>query len=126
MPFAIVYGIFLGLIFVIFAEPLAGFFSTERAVKDVLKLYIYITCGGYGMLEVHRYAGFCITGTNRPLRGSVLNIIRIVIFLIPLSILGSVLFQVKGIFFARLITDIAAGFIGIWWSGKILKSTIGR
>ncbi len=123
MMFAVLYGILLASVFVIFAEPLAGFFSDERAVKDVLKLYIYITCGGYGMLEVHRYAGFCMTGTGRPLRGSILNIIRIVVFLIPLSILGSTLFQIKGIFFGRLITDIAAGFIGIWWSEKILKST---
>lgn len=122
MTFAVVYGIFLGAAFIIFAEQLAAFFSTERAVKDVLKLYIYITCSGYGMLEVHRYASFCLTGTNRPFQGSMLNIIRVAALLIPLSIVGSALFQVKGIFFGRLATDITAGIIGVWWSGRILAA----
>jgi hypothetical protein len=40
--------------------------------SEVLKLYIYITCAGYGMMEVHRYAGFCMTGTNQPFKASLL------------------------------------------------------
>ena len=88
----------------------------------MLKLYIYITCGGYGMLEVHRYATFCLTGTNRPFQGSALNIIRVAALLIPLSILGSALIGIRGIFFGRLATDIVAGIIGIWWSGKVLSA----
>ena len=123
MMFAILYGLFLGAMFVIFADPMARFFSQEQAVIDVLKAYIYITCAGYGMLEVHRYAGFCMTGTHQPMQASMLNIIRIVIFLIPLSILGNTLFHLNGIFFGRLATDIISGLIGIWWSGRILKLT---
>jgi hypothetical protein len=73
MLFAALYGIFIALLFVIFAGPMARLFSDEKAVIDVLKAYIYITCAGYGMLEVHRYSGFCMTGTHEPLRASFLN-----------------------------------------------------
>lgn len=121
MTFAVLYGIFIGLLFIIFANPLAGLFSDERAVVDILRLYIYITCMGYGMLEVHRYAGFIMTGMHEPLWASAINIVRVIVLLIPLSVAGSFLLQLPGIFWGRLATDILAGLIGIWWSGRILS-----
>jgi len=121
MIFAVGYGVFIGLIFIVFAEPMAGIFSTERAVMDVLRSYITITCMGYGMLEVHRYAGITMTGVHEPLQASVLTMIRVIVLLIPLSLAGSILFELGGIFWARLATDILAGLVGIWWSGRILS-----
>ncbi len=121
MTFAVLYGIFIGLLLMVFAKPMARLFSTEIAVINVLCSYIYITSMGYGMLEVHRYSGFTMTGTHKPLRASALNIMRVVVLLIPLTIAGSVLFKLEEIFWGRLVTDIVAGLIGIWWSGKILS-----
>jgi putative MATE family efflux protein len=111
MAFAVLYGIFIGLVFIFFAP----------AVVDVLCSYIYITCMGYGMLEVHRYAGFIVTGAHYPLQASLLNVIRVLVLLIPLSLTGSYLFQLRGIFFGRLATDMLAGMTGIWWSGRMLS-----
>jgi len=122
MTFAILYGIFIGLLLIIFARAIAGIFSTETAVMEVLCSYMYITSMGYGMMEVHRYAGFTMTGTHKPIRATMLNVVRVVILLIPLSIAGSVLFGIEGIFWGRLLTDITAGLVGIWWSGKELSS----
>ncbi len=122
MTFAVLYGIFIGLLFIIFAESIAGVFSTERAVIEVLRSYIYITCLGYGMMEVHRYAGFIMTGVHEPLRASLLNITRVVFLLIPLSIIGRILFQLAGIFWGRLATDLLAGLVGVVWSGSMLSS----
>ena len=122
MIFAVLYGIFIGLMLIIFAKPMARIFSTETAVIDVLCSYIYITSMGYGMAEVHRYAGFTMIGTHKPLRASALNIMRVVVLLIPLTIAGSHFFKLEGIFWGRLATDILAGLIGIWWSGKMLSS----
>jgi Na+-driven multidrug efflux pump len=122
MTFAVLYGIFIGLFLIVFAVPIARIFSTETDVIKVLCSYIYITAMGYGMMEVHRYAGFTMTGTQKPMRATMLNIIRVVIFLVPLSVAGNVLFRLEGIFWGRLLTDIAAGLVGIWWSGRILSS----
>nr|HPI04122.1 hypothetical protein [Candidatus Goldiibacteriota bacterium] len=76
---------------------------------------------GYGMLEIHRYAGFCLLGMQAPVQASVLDIVRIVILLIPLSIIGEKLFHLNGIFTGRLLTDLAAGAVGIIWSGMVIK-----
>jgi putative MATE family efflux protein len=122
MIFALLYGVFIGLLFIIFAERMAGLFSTDRSVIDILCSYIYITCMGYGMLEVHRYAGFTMTGAHEPIQASALNIIRIAVLLVPLSLAGSVLFGLEGIFWGRFATDILAGLVGIHWSGRMLAS----
>ena len=122
MTFAVLYGVGIGLLFIMFAYPMARIFSTQKAVIDVLCSYIYITCMGYGMLEVHRYAGFTVTGAHEPMQATGLNIVRVIVLLIPLSIAGSVFFKLQGIFWARLATDILAGMVGIWWSGRVLSS----
>lgn len=120
MTFAVLYGAFIGLLFILFADSMAGIFSEEPAVIDVLCSYIRITCMGYGMLEVHRYAGFMLTGAQEPLQATALNIVRVIVLLIPLSIAGSVFIGLQGIFWGRFSADILAGLIGILWSGKVL------
>jgi Na+-driven multidrug efflux pump len=122
ITFAVLYGIFIGLLLITFAKPIARIFSTEMAVIEVLCSYIYITAMGYGMMEVHRYAGFTMTGMQKPMHATFLNIIRVIVLLIPLAITGNILLKIDGIFWGRLSTDILAGLVGIWWSGKILSS----
>jgi len=122
MTFAVLYGVLIGLLFIVFAERMAGIFSEERDVINVLCAYIYITCMGYGMLEVHRYSGFMLTGAQEPMQATALNIVRVIVLLIPLSIAGSVLIGLQGIFYGRFATDILAGLVGILWSGRMLRS----
>lgn len=126
MWFALLYGVFIGLVFILFAPAMARIFSTDRVVVDVLCSYIYTTCMGYGMLEVHRYAGFIVTGAHYPLQASLLNVIRVLVLLIPLALIGGHLFLLRGIFFARLASDLLAGLIGIWWSGRMLARRAAR
>lgn len=122
MTFAVLYGVLIGLLFFLFADAMASVFSEEQAVKEVLRSYIHITCMGYGMLEVHRYAGFMLTGTQEPLQATALNIIRVIVLLIPLSLTGSYLFGLQGVFGGRFATDLLAGSIGIFWSGRMLSA----
>jgi putative MATE family efflux protein len=121
MIFAALYGIFIALLLIIFARPMARLFSAETAVIDILCTYVYITSLGYGIAEVHRYAGFTMIGTHKPFHASALNILRVVVLLIPLTVMGSHFFKLEGIFWGRLTTDLLAGLIGIWWSGKMLS-----
>ncbi|HPI93353.1 MAG TPA: MATE family efflux transporter [Deltaproteobacteria bacterium] len=121
MTFAVLYGVFIGVLFIVFARDMARIFSDQRDVIDVLSSYIRITCMGYGMLEVHRYAGFTMTGAHEPVKATVLNVIRVVVLLIPLSVVGGTLFHLKGIFMGRFATDILAGLVGIWWTGRMLS-----
>lgn len=119
--FALVYGLVVAGIFMAIARPLAGLFSKDREVIDVLVRYLYITCFGYGFMEVHRYCGFCMIGIHKPASSAVLNIIRVVVLFIPLVLLGARTFGLSGVFGGRLITDVAAAAVGIVWTARVLE-----
>ena len=121
MLFALIFGIIVAGVFLIIARPLGELFSSDHKVVDILVRYIYITCLGYGFLEVHRYAGFCMIGIHRPFSSTFLNTIRVFVLMIPLAYFGAKLFGISGIFWGRLITDLCSAVIGIIWTGKILR-----
>ena len=120
MSFALIFGLGIGGIFFAIARLLAGLFSSDPGVIDVLVQYIRITCFGYGFLEVYRYSGFCLTGIHQPVDAAILNSIRVIVLLIPLSLAGAKFLGLRGIFWAQLVTDILSAMTGIIWTGKIL------
>ena len=124
MLFALGYGFFIATVFLFIARPLGMLFSSDPAVIDVLVRYIYITCFGYGFLEVHRYATFCFTGIYKPMLSTWLTALRVVVLMVPLALLGSKLFGLYGIFWGRLLTDIFAATIGIFWTHRVLKKMV--
>jgi len=124
MTFALIFGAAIAGVFVLIARPLAGLFSQDPAVIKVLVGYLYITCFGYGFLEVHRYAGFCMTGIHKPAASAALNVIRVAVLLIPLSLFGAKMFGLPGVFWGRLITDVGSGAIGILWTARIFREPV--
>lgn len=119
--FALIFGLVIAGLFLVIARPLGRLFSSDPGVVDILVRYLYITCLGYGFLEVHRYATFCMTGIHRPIASGILNAIRVIVLMIPLAVLGAKVFGITGVFWARLSTDILSAIIGIIWTGMILK-----
>lgn len=124
--FAFVYGLFITLLFFFAAPGLAAVFTRDREVAAVFVLYVRIISLGYGMMEIHRYCGFILTGMHRPAFATALNLIRVGVLLIPLSSLGSRCFGVGGIFAGRLFTDLAAGAIGLFWVTRFLRGGFHR
>jgi len=124
MLFALSFGFIIAAVFWVVARPLGKLFSSDPEVINILVRYIYITCFGYGFLEVHRYATFCFTGIHKPLFSASLTAIRVVVLMIPLAYLGARLFGINGIFWGRLLTDILSAIIGIIWTGRIIKKVV--
>ncbi len=124
MRFALLYGIVVAVLLFATAPLFASLFTNNQNVKDIFVLYLRIISFGFGMMEVHRYCGFFLTGIHRPVLSTLLNFIRILVLLLPLSFLGSNLFGIKGIFAGRLLTDLIAGTVGIITVAVLLKSMI--
>jgi Na+-driven multidrug efflux pump len=119
--FALAFGFAIAGVFLCIARPLGRLFSSDPEVINLLVRYIYITCFGYGFLEVHRYAGFCMIGVHRPVPSALLNAVRVIVLMIPLAYFGARFFGVYGVFWGRLITDVCSAAIGIIWSQRIIE-----
>jgi Na+-driven multidrug efflux pump len=124
--FALLYGATMTVLFFSCARWLATIFSDDPKVIEVLVSYIRIISFGYGMMEVHRYSGFIFTGLHRAGSATIINAIRVLVLLIPLSYLGMYLGGVRGIFLGRLATDIMAGSIGLAWIRHTCKAASTR
>jgi len=119
--FALLYGGAIAVVFFIAAPGLAAIFSKDPKVTAILIAYIRIISFGYGMMETHRYSGFVLTGLHQPAQSAALNAIRILGLLIPLSYLGAHCFGVRGVFFARLTTDLLVGAIGWVYVSRVCR-----
>jgi len=121
--FAIGYGGVVAVVFFLAAPWLAAAFTDDPKVTATLVSYIRIISFGYGMMEVHRYCGFFLTGMHKPISATVLNAVRVLVLLIPLSFLGAHFWGVVGVFGGRLATDIIVGIVGIAWVSGALNET---
>ena len=121
--FALLYGGGVALVFYVCARPLGALFSSDPNVVGILVDYIRIIAFGYGLMETHRYSGMILTGMHRPMSATILNAIRVVALLIPLSCLGAHFYGVRGVFAGRLATDVLVGILGILWVRRMLRQT---
>ena len=121
--FALLYGVGVAVLFFICARRLGVLFSSDPRVVDVLVAYIRTVAFGYGLMETHRYSGMILTGMHRPKSATVLNAVRVIVLLIPLSCLGAHFYGVRGVFTGRLVTDVVVGVLGILWVRRIVRKT---
>ena len=124
--FALAYGGFIAITFFLVAPQLAGLFSDDPKVVDIIVQYVRIISFGYGMMEVHRYCGFFLTGLHKPVATTILNAVRVLVFLIPLVYLGAYWDGLRGVFIGRLITDIAVGCVGLVWAFHASRSAMAE
>ena len=113
--FAIVYGGIIAVLFFVSAKWLASVFTDDPDVASTITMYVRIVPFGYGMMEVHRYGSLFLNGLHRPRSSAIINAVRVLVFLIPLSCLGTYWYEVAGLFAGRLATDLIAGIMGIVW-----------
>lgn len=118
--FALAYCSLIAVVFFTCAPQLAAIFTNDPAVTTVLVSYIRIISFGYGMMEIHRYSGFFLTGMYRPVSATILNVIRVLGLLIPLSYFGAHYWGITGVFAGRVVTDILVGFIGLVWVARTM------
>ncbi len=124
--FALGYGGVVAVLFFLAAPQLAALFSDEQEVIKVLTMYLRLIPFGYGMMETHRYCGFVLTGLQKPTHSTILNTIRVIVLLIPLTWLMARLLGVRGVFVGRLITDISVGTLGLVWVARVLRSAMAQ
>lgn len=122
--FALLYGGFVAMVFYLGAAQLAAIFTSDTKVTEILVAYVRTISFGYGMMEVHRYCGFVLTGMHRPVLATTLNIVRILVLLIPLSFLGAWYGGIRGVFAGRLATDLTVGSIGLIAVSRFLRADL--
>jgi len=122
--FVFLWGGFVCIVLAFTGRSIAGIFSQDAQVIDILTLYLRIVPIGYGMMEIHRYTGFFLNGVQKPFHATFVNVLRIGVLLIPLSLIGSRYMGLKGIFGGRVVADIVSALVGLRWGQGVLNTLV--
>ena len=124
--FAAVFSMFyaaLSLVLLFFwGRPLAMIFSKDPAVYEVILWYLYIILSLSGFCHIAVHTGFLFNAVGKPLYASVLYILRIIVFMLPLAWIGMELYGFKGIFAGVSLANLFAGIVAWVWFNRIMKN----
>ncbi len=132
MRFAFFYLMTMSVVFCLFAQQIAEKFLADPdkvEMRAVMMFALRILPWGFAFLEIHRYSGFFFTGCGRPLAAAMLNVMRILGFLVPLSLLVLLFFRMTGnedtaltlLLSTQMGSDVLAGTIALILARRLTR-----
>jgi len=119
--FAILWGIGIFGVFYFSAHWIAGLFSDDAAVIPAMVLYLTIAPISYGLFGVASLSNTAFNGLQRPITSTVLNVVRMFVFLIPLTWLGAELYGLTGAIAGMTLSNMLAGLLSGYWVRRTLS-----
>lgn len=119
----IIWGTAMALLLALFAQQIAGVFTSDQLLIDKIIPYFYIvpvTVFAYGFVFVSA-AG--LNAIGRPIYGLVYTIIRSLLLYVGLIFVGVQLAGLTGAFIGVAAANIISGFIAIYWTMKHVPMT---
>jgi Na+-driven multidrug efflux pump len=109
---ALGFGCFVGILLAFGGAFIGGLFDDHPAVIAVVALHLAIVPAGWGAAGVVAMSNTALNSLHRPLHATGISIIQMFVLLIPLSLIGSNVAGLQGIFsgmaLAQLLTSLLA------------------
>jgi putative MATE family efflux protein len=122
VKFVIVWQLIIFGILVLFSGVIANIFSDESQVISIIVMFLMIVPLGYGMQGVTILTNSSFNAMHMPMSALILNAMRLFVFFVPFSLLGSYWFELPGLFGAGVVANLAVGCIAFVWCKTILAS----
>ena len=111
--FAMLWGAFVFLVFLIFAAPLIALFNSDKTVIDIGSTFLITISICYGFKGIVLLSSSVCSALKRPFSATSLTLLQRVVLLIPFALLGSYLFGLKGLFIGIAIADFISAVVSI-------------
>ncbi len=111
IKFALIYGLIMFFLFIPLAKPISRIFTNDEQVVLNSAYYLWIMTFGLIGLTITNWMSRIFTTIGRPVWTVVINVIGIAVIVIPLAILGKVIYGYIGILAGVCIGQI---LVGIW------------
>ncbi|WP_088331707.1 MATE family efflux transporter [Lacimicrobium sp. SS2-24] len=98
------------------ASPyIAMAFAEEQEVAELIQLFLLIVPLGYGLQGVIILTNSSFNALHRPMSALWLSILRLFVFFVPVSYLGSLLFGLTGMFWAGILANLMTASVAFLW-----------
>jgi putative MATE family efflux protein len=118
---ALVLGIVMMVVLALAARPLAALFNDDPVVIASAVQFLWIVPISYGLYGIASLAIETFNALNRPLHAVVLISIRLFVLAIPLALMGSLWFDIPGIFGGISAANILIGVVAFVFTKRTLN-----
>lgn len=95
--FSLKYGLIMYIILAIVARPISYLFTSDDTVSDTIVTYLRIVPLGYAFQGILLIINGALNAIHRPFKAALINIIQMLVIYVPLAIITSKYFGIKGI-----------------------------
>jgi len=120
VKFSLVWGGIAFALLYLLADLIASIFSDDKAVIASLILFLRIIPISYGRYGISALVNSIFNALGKPLQASLLIMLHLFVFVLPLAYLGSKVYGLKGIFFGITVGNAAIGLIAYLMIHKFL------
>lgn len=113
--FSLVWGAAMFILFLFAGEFFAKLFNKDSGIVATVVLYLNIVSISYGFQGLIVISSAVLNGSHKPIHSAALSLSRMFIFYVPLALIGSKLFDLKGIFLAGSIANLGAGLLSLFF-----------
>lgn len=121
LKFSMIWGVVVFVILLFFGEAIASLFTDDLLVIEISKKYFYIVGASYGFQGLVMLSTAAYNGINKPYPSAIFSIIRMLVLYVPLAWLGSIIFDINGVFFAGLIANVLIGILSFSFLHRTIK-----
>ncbi|MDF2179324.1 MATE family efflux transporter [Aliiglaciecola sp. CAU 1673] len=105
-----------------FASPLIAMaFAEEQKVAELIRLFLMVVPLGYGLQGVIILTNSSFNAMHKPMSALLLSILRLFVFLVPISYLGSQLYDLPGMFWAGVLANLLTACLAFMWFRRLLR-----
>lgn len=107
--FSLSWGAVLFIISQLFAGQIASAFTQNEDVIRITSMYLMIVSFSYGFQGILMLCTSILNGINKPMVSFGLIMLRMTILYVPIALVASYMFGLKGIFWAAFMANLTAG-----------------
>jgi putative MATE family efflux protein len=122
VKFVIVWQLVIFAILALLSGVIANIFTNEPKVASTIILFLVIVPLGYGLQGVTILTNSSFNAMHMPMSALSLNVLRLFVFFVPFSFIGSHWFDLPGLFWAAVLANLTVGCIAFIWFKTILAS----
>jgi Na+-driven multidrug efflux pump len=121
LRFSLLFQLGVFIMMVPLSIPIASLFSQEQAVKDLLWHYLLVVPFSYGFQGIVMILVASLNALHEPIKAFQWSFMRLFVFTLPCAWLGSLWFDIEGLFIGIAAGNIVGGIWGYLYAIKLRK-----
>ena len=127
LKFVLGFQLFVFVCLFITAPWIAQVFAREPEVTEWITLFLMIVPLGYGLQGVVVLTNSALNAIHEPMQALALNALRLFVFFVPFAFIGSIYYELQGLFWGIVVANALMACISYWaFKRSLNKFSIGK